>query len=464
MAKREKRTDREHVSGEQGNHVTNQCSTTAATPPMETAGLGRILANATSILATDVVNRGTTFVLYALVARYLGAFEFGQLSLALTLFYTFQMLTAAGLKTFVVREVARDKEKTNSYLVNGALTIAATCVLSIVFLFGFIRLMGYSRPTASLILLLSVGLLPAALATLFEALFQAWERMHLIAIANVPANAVKAGVAFLALSHGSSLYRLATVILLTQMTIAVAEWRLLRRHIVKPQPGFDLHFSLLMLRSSAPFLGIDVTAAIWSSVQIVLLSALASETEVGLYSAAAQVLVPVALLFQSLTQTMFPIMCRRFEEDCRDLKQVAESVLACLLAAAIPLCGILFVMADKVLAILYDGDKFVGAVPVLRILVWSVVLGAITQSLGQVLLAGRREVVTLRIVAVNAVVSLALGLLLIDRLGPLKGAALATIIAGVVNVVQHYVPVSRLLGGISVGRLAWNPARSETGT
>jgi O-antigen/teichoic acid export membrane protein len=426
-----------------------------------TAGLVRILANAISILAADVVNRGTTFVLYALVARYLGAFEFGQLSLALTLFYTFQVLAAAGLKTLVVREVARDKEKTNAYLVNGSATVTATFLVSVAFLFAFVRVMGYSRPTASLILFLSLGLLPASLAALFEGLFQAWEKMHLIAMGNVPANAVKAGVAFVALTHGSSLYQLAAVILMTQVTIAVIEWRLLRRHIVQPRRGFEFGFSLRMLRSSVPFLGIDVTIAVWASVQIVLLSALAGETEVGFYSAAAQVLVPVGLLFQSLTQTMFPIMCRRFEQDCRDLKQVAESVLACLLAAAIPVSGILFALADRVLALLYR-DKFVAAVPVLRILVWSVVLGAITQALGQVLLAGGRELVTLRIVAVNTAVSLVLGMLLIHLLGPLPGAAFATLITAAVNVVQHYMPVSRLLGGISVGRLSWSVVRSES--
>src|SRR5207249_8586904 len=99
--------------------------------PIGTTGLGRILGNAASILASDVVNRGTSFVLYALVARYLGAFAFGQLSLALTLFYTFQVLAAAGLKTLVVREVTRHRERTNSYLMNGVFTVAATCALSI---------------------------------------------------------------------------------------------------------------------------------------------------------------------------------------------------------------------------------------------------------------------------------------------------------------------------------------------
>jgi len=120
----------------------------------------------------------------------------------------------------------------------------------------------------------------------------------------------------------------------------------------------------------------------------------------------------------------------------------------------------LFVLADRVLALLYHADRFAAAVPVLRILVWTVVLGAITQALGQVLLAGGREVVTLRIVAVNTAVSLILGVLLIDAIGPLRGAAFATLIAGAVNVAQHYVPVSRLLGGISVTRPAWSLTQS----
>src|SRR5438094_248534 len=215
--------------------------------PMARTGLRRILTNAASILASDVVNRGTSFVLYALVARYLGAFPFGQLSLALTLFYTFQVLAAAGLKTLVVREVARDKDRTNAYLMNGVVTVAATGVVSIAALFAFVRLMGYSRPTASLILLLSAGLLPAALAMLFEALFQAWEKMHLIAAANIPANLIKAAVALAAVSRGSSVYQLALVILGTQLTIAGIEWYLLRRHIVRPRGEFDLRFSMLML-------------------------------------------------------------------------------------------------------------------------------------------------------------------------------------------------------------------------
>jgi O-antigen/teichoic acid export membrane protein len=211
-----------------------------------------------------------------------------------------------------------------------------------------------------------------------------------------------------------------------------------------------------MVRSTVTFLGIDATIALWSSLQVLLLSRMASETEVGLYSAAAQVLVPVGLLFLSAERTLFPVMCRRFDPSFRGLKQVSERAIALLLALALPISVGLFALADPALLLLYGKKEFLAAAPALRILVWGIALKSLTHVLGQVLLAGRRERVTLRIVAVNALVSLGLGLLLVGRFGPV-GAALATLLAGVADAIQHYVPVSRLLAGISLGRLAWRP-------
>src|SRR2546430_10942621 len=73
--------------------------------------LRKTTGNALSILTSDVMNRMTSFVLYALVARHLGAQEFGQLTLAFTLFYTFQVFAVGGLKTLIVRQVAKSLRK-----------------------------------------------------------------------------------------------------------------------------------------------------------------------------------------------------------------------------------------------------------------------------------------------------------------------------------------------------------------
>ncbi|HYN88792.1 MAG TPA: flippase [Ardenticatenaceae bacterium] len=417
-----------------------------------------IVGNALSLLTSDVMNRATTFVLYALVARNLGAFEFGQLSLALTFFYTFQVLAAAGLKTLITREVAKDRTKTGRYLANGSAVVVTASLLSIATLALLVRLLSYSPQTSSVILLLALGLLPYSLSAVCEGIFQAWERMHLIAVANVPVNVAKIALAFLILSRGYGLWQLVILLLACQVAILLIEWTLMAR-CIPAGAGFrlDRTFSLALVRSTSTFLGIDGIIAVMSSLNIFLLSKLAGEREVGLYSAAVQLMVPVTLVFQSVVLSVFPLMCRRFEPSLQGLKQIAERLIAMLLAVALPaVIGLVF-LAAPALVLLYGEPDFALAAGALRIVSWNLLLAALTSVLGQVLVASLRERVTLRIVAANTLVGLLLGVVLISQFG-LIGAAISALATKLVDFVQHYVPVSRQLAGVGLRRALWRPA------
>src|SRR5215217_3496844 len=141
----------------------------------------RLITNVVSILSSDAVNRATTFLLYALVARYLGPHAFGQMALALALFYTFQVLASAGLKTLLTREVARDRGQAGRFLVNGNLAAVVSSLIAILVLLLFVRLSGYDSDTADAVLLIALGLLPYALSSVCEGVFQGLERMEYIA-------------------------------------------------------------------------------------------------------------------------------------------------------------------------------------------------------------------------------------------------------------------------------------------
>jgi O-antigen/teichoic acid export membrane protein len=70
------------------------------------------------------------------------------------------------------------------------------------------------------------------------------------------------------------------------------------------QPGMDLRFAPGTLRSASTFLGIDGTCAIAGNLNVILLSKLATEREVTLYSAATQMMVPLLLVYQSIAQSI----------------------------------------------------------------------------------------------------------------------------------------------------------------
>ena len=138
------------------------------------------------------------------------------------------------------------------------------------------------------------------------------------------------------------------------------------------------------------------------------------------------------------------------------MTRVLENALALLLALAVPSAVALFFLADPLLLLLYGDREFLLATPVLRIMAWALVPGAVTTVLGQVFLAGVRERVTLRIVVVDAVVGLVTGAILITQYG-LIGAAVAAVLTKAVDFLQHYIPVSRLVPTIRLHELSWKP-------
>ncbi len=418
--------------------------------------LRRIAANAASMLASDVINRATTFALYALVARSLGAYEFGQLSLALTLFYTFQILAVAGLKTLVTREVAKHRERTDEMLVNGSVGVLLTALVSIAALAIFVRLMRYTPDTAQVVLLLSLGLVPYALTAICEAVFQGWERMRLIAIANIPVNIVKVGLSFAVLFLGSGLTTIVLLLVGSYAVIVVFEWYLTLRYISVPKLRLSWQVMAWMLRSTVTFLGIDGVIAITGSLNVILLSKMRNETEVGLYNAGTQLMQPVALIYTSIVLSVFPVMCRRYEPTLQGIKRIGERVIELMLGIALPTSVGLFLLSTTAISILY-GSGLERASVSMQIMVWGLILSAMTSILGQVLVASLRETVTLRIVVVDLVVSVVFGVALIHQFG-FVGAAVTSLLTRFVDLLLHYRPVDKLFPIRLLMSAVWKPA------
>jgi O-antigen/teichoic acid export membrane protein len=426
----------------------------AQSAPAAPASLRRILRNTASVLSSDVATRASTFVLYALVARELGAFEFGRISLALSLFYVFQVFAAAGVKTLVTREVARDPARAAHALANGSVVVAVGSALAIGALAAFVALMGYRGGTAGVILLLSLALLPASLAAVCEGVFQGREQMHYIAIANVPVHALKVALAAVLLARGHGVYAIVAVLLGSYVAVACVEWTLMVLRVAKPRARLDARAAVAMVRATAPFLGVDGIVAIMTSLNIVLLSKLADETSVGLYSAAVQLTVPLQLVYQNVVLAVFPLMCRSFAASVDGLRRVTEHLVELVVAVGVPILVLLFFLADRVLTLVYRRDDFAAASDALRVVVWTLLLVAVTSVLGQVLYASLQERLNLRIVAVDAVAAVMLGGVLVARYG-VVGAAVAMLLTRLLDCALHYVAVEKRLFRVRLVRSTW---------
>jgi O-antigen/teichoic acid export membrane protein len=407
-------------------------------------------------MANDIVDRAATFIIYTLVARYLGVFAFGQMSLAITFFQTFQLLAVAGLQTLITREVTKSKTQTGKYFINGSLVVTLFSLLSVTILAILLKFLRYSAETTNTVLLLSCSLLPYALSTISDAIFQAWERMFYITIANAIVNVVKIALSFFLLSQGYDINIIILLIFLSHMLNLITKLLIIFLYIAKFRMNFDIPFCISLTKTAITFLGINGAQAILTSVNVIILSKLASEVEVALFSASFQVMVPVAIIFESISRSAFPVLCRRFEPGLQRMKVISTNLMELLTIIVLPVTIGIFFFANTMAPLMYGHNDFAAASLVIRILVWRLVFRVFTQVLGQVLVASLREKMTLRILMIDMLTSIILGPILISYFG-LVGAAVTSVAVRVIDFIQHFIPVSHMFAGIALKEMVWRP-------
>ncbi|MEX0612790.1 MAG: polysaccharide biosynthesis C-terminal domain-containing protein, partial [Pirellulales bacterium] len=217
----------------------------------------------------------------------------------------------------------------------------------------------------------------------------------------------------------------------------------------------DWAFCRDLLRRAWRFLGIDSLIAVWASINTLLLSWFAGEAAVGLYAAAWQLLVPVSMTFQAVVNGLFPILCRRADDNRERFRQLTVLLLEILTIVAVPGCILLYFGAGPIISAVYGDESFFRSVIVLRIMIPVLLLQAICNTFGQVLFSQRQEHVTLRIVAIDVVFNAICGTTLIYAFG-LTGAAATLLLTWTLNAYLHVATTRRWLTDETGRGLAWN--------
>lgn len=420
----------------------------------------RVLSNIVSMFVSAVFIRGASFVLYLLVGRFLGVFEFGQVSLALTLFNTVVGIAVAWLGTYITREIAKDRSLTGQYLINGSIVALLTSGVSLLLLYLFMMAMAYNPDTISVVMWIAIGLLPHALAIIAESIFQGWERMHFIVMVQFVGSVFKIAAIYLVLSAGHGVMSVVVVLIAAQFVALLLEWVFIVWRIPVGPLVIQLSSLREILQSSTAFLGLNFVLAIRSSLSLVLITKLIDEAGTGLFSAAQQFTVPAFLVLQSVSLSIFPIMCRQFGVSPAGLARVSEKTFELQLIIAVPAAVGLTLLAEDLLLFVYGSAEYVLAADVLRIGAWSLVIQAFTHVYGKVLFATNREKLSFQLASGVTVIWFILLYIFIVRFG-IVGAAVGGLLASLVNLLAHYIPVSRMIFRVPIFGTAWKPVAAS---
>lgn len=387
---------------------------------MGMAPAGVPLLNFFSLGAGEVGARGIAFIATALLARRLGPDAFGVLGFATAVVSYFITTANAGLQDVASREVARRREdaaRIAAGVVRVRLWLGVACLL----LVGALAMLLPKPATVRAVVALSaLSLLPLALNTAW--VYKALGRTRWVSLGLIVGQGVFAATAVLLIHGPSDLLRVPILQALGELATALLLIPLLRG--VWRSGSF--RDGVATLRGTGIITVSRLLRTLIVTSDVVLLSFLTDDHQVGLYSAAYRVCFLLTAVATAAHVVFLPSLTETHDDKAAGGEVLTRSLWLSW-TVSLPLVVGGMILAPDLLVLLF-GPEFGAGGDAFRLLLFSILLLFLHGTLHNLFLVRDRLALETAIIAGAAAGNVMLNLLLIPAHG-IIGSALATVVA-----------------------------------
>jgi O-antigen/teichoic acid export membrane protein len=387
----------------------------------------RTLAKNTAfLLAAQIVARASGFILAIVITRSLGAAGLGIYATAMAVYSAAQRAGMAGTGTYLVREMAKDPSRAGHLVVHvSAVSLVVTAVLTTGLLL-VVPLLGYSGELEQSVMIGVLAIIPRILNAIQSNAFVAWGDTRFQPVVTLFGAVAMISASLAVLVAGGSVVGVVAVFVGIEYLKVLVWYALINRYIVRLRWRVDPRVAVGMFWEMRTFTASSILNAFFSGPEIIILSVLASEREVGYYSATLKLVELWIILPAIFMSNVYPLLARSFHAADARFARLQTTSLRLLLATSLPVSLGLAAAAPQIIQAVY-GPGFDPSVDQLRLMAANVALFALLEVFWRVLSARDRHGAVVRSQLISIPVRLGAGFLLISQFGAL-GAALATTI------------------------------------
>lgn len=325
--------------------------------------------NTVYLLIAYIYQKLIALFYFIILARYLGADNFGKYTFALSFTALFSVLIDFGLFKVLTREVARDQKKTKKYFSNvlGFCLLAGGAGLGVVAL--VINLLGYPFITKQVVYFTSLVIFLDTISLCFYFTFRGnfntkYESIGIIIhktvilIAGLILISLKANVVLMILPlFIGSVFYLGNAIFFLKKKIGI--W---------PVPRFNKELIKKLLKISWPFFLAAIFAKLYATSDTILLSYLSGDKFVGWYNASLKLTNAFLLLIAgSLNSALYPSLSYYFVRSKDKLNKLFTKAIFYLMFLTVPLVLGLIILSQPIISFIY-GPEYIPSILVLVIL------------------------------------------------------------------------------------------------
>jgi len=400
-----------------------------------------ITKNFLSLLSSQIIGSIISFIIAILIARYLGAEDFGKYAFAFAFANIAIIFTDYGINTYVIREIARSKEKTRKIFGNCLILKIIFSLLTLFVSVIIIYLMDLSIEMKFIVLIATLAMVIYYFGGFYRTLLMAYEIMEYEAIIAIIEKIVLFCAISMIILKNLYLMHLTFVFLLVYIFAFLMRFFIVSLKIGLISFSFDFSFIKTILRTSLPFWMGGIFIMLFFRIDSIMLKIFQNYTAVGLYNAASKLTEGLSFLPIVMIMTVFPAMSKFHLTNKIHLNMLYKKSVKYLFIIILPISIGTTILASRIISFIYKSE-FLGSTIVLQILIWAEMIIFINYMMGYLLNSIDMQKFFTISGASCAFVNIILNLILIPVLSYI-GAAISTVISQVINFILLYYFSSR---------------------
>ncbi|MBO4403876.1 MAG: flippase [Treponema sp.] len=367
-------------------------------------------------------------ITFPYASRILAPDGIGQVNFSNSITFYFAMLAGLGVGTYATREAARIKEDRNALNKFSkeilVLNLISTCVSYFLFALSLVVVPKF-KAYRVLMILSSSTIIFRALS--FSWLYNAFEEFKLITLRTSVFQLLSLGFLFVFVRTPDDLIPYMIFGLIAPVGCNAFNLIYARKYVrlnYKGRLELKKHLKPVFI-----FFAMAFVTSIYETLDSSMLGFLSNDAEVGYYSAAIKINRMVLMLITSLAGVLLPRLSYYSEKnDGEKFYNLVKKSLSMNFLIALPCAAGIFFLSEP-LMLLFCGEKYLPAVPAMRVMSFIIIIISAHTILGaQVLPAVKKEKTVFISHALGAVINIVCNSFLILRLGCL-GAGIASVLA-----------------------------------
>ena len=382
------------------------------------------------LLFEQIFRMGLSLVVTSLMARYLGAENFGMLNYGLAYVMIFTTVSNLGIDSIIVNEIIKNRKDTGKLI---GTTIYLRFFSSIFSIFTIVLIIYYFDVSNSTIQLITFIQSISLLFIVFDAIgfwFQSNLQSKYIVIAKSIAFTIVSiwRLALIFFEKSIEFFAVATVI----EAIFMSSFMLIFYRLFKPPKlRYSSQTAKQLLFQSYHFLISGILIMIYTQIDKIMLGQMAGNLTVGIFTAALVISSLWMFIPNALIQSARPLIMESKNHNEYLYRKRNKQLYCSIIWMGIVASILITILAKPIILFVY-GTQFIESVQVLVILIWSRIFALIgtikaiwltSENLGRYLTI---------FVGIAAFINVSLNLMLIPKYGAI-GAAIATLVAEIVS-------------------------------